>query len=367
MPGDPYTGSRLFFEKKGCAHCHAVNGVGGKRAPELGYGGAPQAGINHLVSAMWNHAGGMWEQMRAEKVPYPDLRNEEMAHLFAFLYTAPYMDEEGDQLNGQSLFRKKGCIRCHSVRGSGGGAGPDLATVKAVSTPVCWTQAMWNHAPAMEKAARQMGVAWPAFENREMNDLLAYVRANSGLPRQKSEVLPADPGRGWQVFRSKSCLACHAVKGKGGHVGPELGPGRQLPLTVLQFGALMWNHSPEMSRAPEAKAPARPTFEGREIADLVAFLASLRNFEPAGSPYVGHTIFSELGCGRCHGAAAEGGSSGPALRGRGQPTTSVTLATAMWRHGPKMNQRARQMGRPWPGLPEDDVADIVAFLNSPVK
>jgi cytochrome c2 len=366
MVGDPHTGSLLFFEKEGCAHCHSVNGFGGKLAPDLGYAGTPQAGINQLVSAMWNHAPRMWERMRKEKLAYPDLGNEEMTHLFAFLYTARYVDEPGDQSKGESLYRKKGCVRCHSVRG-GDGVGPDLAAVKGVDTPIRWTEAMWNHAPAMEKMAQQLGVAWPHFEGREMNDLLSYIRANSSALRRESELLPADPERGWKVFRTKSCIVCHAVKGKGGHVGPELGPNQQRALTVVQFSGLMWNHSPDMWKVPEARVISRPTFHGQEIADLVAFLSSLRYFEPLGSPHMGETIFAERGCDQCHGAYAEGARRGPALRGRGQPTTVITLATALWQHGPKMYQRTQQLGRPWPMLQEGDVGDIVAFLNSPLK
>jgi hypothetical protein len=55
------------------------------------------------------------------------------------------------------------------------------------------------------------------------------------------------------------------------------------------------------------------------------------------------------------------------LRGRGQSTTVITLATALWRHGPKMYQRSRELGRPWPTLKETDVADVLTFLNSPAK
>ena len=363
MVGDPHTGSTLFFGKEGCGHCHSVNGFGGKLAPDLGYAGTPQAGITQLVSAMWNHAPRMWERMRAEKMAYPDLRDEEMAHLFAFLYTARYVDEPGDQSKGQELFHAKGCAHCHTVRG-GEGVGPDLAEVKGVDTPIRWTEAMWNHAPAMEKMAEKMGVTWPHFEGREMNDLLAYIRANSSAPRRETELLPADPNRGWKVLRAKSCIECHAVKGKGGRVGPELGPNHQQPLTVVQFSGLMWNHSPEMWRVAEARSIPRPTFQGREIADVVAFLSTLRYFEPPGSPHIGETIFGDRGCDRCHGARAEGGKGGPALRGHGQITTEITLATALWQHGPKMYQRTQQLGRPWPVLQEEDVGDIVAFLNS---
>jgi mono/diheme cytochrome c family protein len=297
MVGNPHTGS-LLFEREGCAHCHSVNGFGGQLAPDLGYEGEPRSGINALVSAMWNHAPRMWERIRAENLGYPDLGIEEMAHLFAFLYTARYVDEPGDRNKDQALFQKKGCARCHSVNG-GGRVGPDLAAVKGVDTPIRWTEAMWNHAPAMETAAQQMGIAWPRFEDREMNDLVAYIRASSSAMRRESELLPADPDRGWKIFRTKSCIVCHSVKGKGGRAGSELGPNHRRPFTVVQFSALMWNHSPEMWKAPEVPAIPRPTFQGQEIADLVAFLSSLQFFEPLGSQHTGETIFGERGCDTC--------------------------------------------------------------------
>ncbi len=364
MVGDPHVGAKLFFEKEGCAVCHSVNGSGGKIGPDLGFVRTPQGGINQLVCAMWNHAPRMWERMREQKVRYPDLCNEEMAHLFAFLYSSRYVDEPGDDLKGHRLFQTKACVKCHAVNGWGGSAGPDLSQMKGLDTPIRWTQAMWNHAPAMEKTAGEMRIQWPRFQGREMNDLLAYVRSNSQSVRRESELFPADPGRGWKVFRKKGCIGCHAVKGKGGHAGPELGPNRLVPLTLSQFAGLMWNHSPEMWKVPEARSIPRPSFEGREIADLVAFLASLRYFEPVGSPHMGQTVFSERGCDFCHGATGEGGKGGPALRGRGQTTTAITLATALWEHGPKMYERTRQFNRPWPSLQETDIGDVVAFLNS---
>ncbi len=364
MVGSPHVGARLFFEKEGCGHCHSVNGSGGKLAPDLGFAHEPQAGINQLVSAMWNHAPRMWDRMRSEKVAYPDLCNEEMSHLFAFLYMARYVDEPGDEGKGGRLFQTKGCIRCHAIRGSGGEIGPDLSGVEGVDTPIRWTQAMWNHAPAMEKDAARLGLPWPHFADREMNDLLAYIRSNVGGQRRETELLPASPDRGWKLFRSKSCIDCHAVRGKGGHIGPELGPDRQLPLTIVQFAGLMWNHSPQMWEALKTRSIPRPTFQGQEIADIMAFLSSLRYFEPAGSPHMGQTLFTERGCAHCHGVSAEGARGGPSLRGRRQATTSITLATALWEHGPKMYERTRQLGRPWPTLNEADIGDVVAFLNS---
>lgn len=366
MVGDPHIGARLFFDKEGCANCHSVNGVGAGLAPDLGFSQSSQASMNQLVSAMWNHAPRMWQRMSTNKIPYPELSSQEMTHLFAFLYTARYVDEPGNVDTGQRLFMTKGCARCHNLGSGSGEVGPDLASVQGVDTPMRWTQAMWNHAPAMEKGLERLHIPWPLFQGREMNDLLAYIRANSGGQRRETELLPASPERGRKIFESKSCVTCHSVQGKGGHVGPELGTSQSRAVTIVQFAGLMWNHSPAMWRTPEAQSVARPKFEGQEIADLVAFLASLSYFGPTGSPEAGQTRFAERGCGYCHGGQAEGAGGGPALRQKGQHVTAITLAAALWQHGPKMYRRTQEIDRPWPILNEADVGDVAAFLNAPL-
>ncbi len=214
---------------------------------------------------------------------------------------------------------------------------------------------------------QQSGLPWPRFEGRDMNDLLAYIRESSHGPRRERALLPANPNRGWKLFQSKSCIVCHAVNGKGGHIGPDLGPNHPLPLTIVQFAALMWNHSPEMWKAQSHQNIPRPTFDGQQIADLVAFLSSIRYFEPLGSAQVGETLFTERDCNRCHGAAALGTRLGPPLRGRGRAYSTVVLATALWSHGPSMYRRTRELKIPWPFLHEGDIGNLISFLSSPVE
>jgi mono/diheme cytochrome c family protein len=288
-----------------------------------------------------------------------------MAHLFAYLYTARYVDEPGDRLRGQLLFSQKGCIRCHAVGGEGGKVGPELTELGPVVTPIFWAQAMWNHAPAMETHMRQMNITWPSFEDSEMNDLLAYIRRERAGPLRESELLPADPERGWTLFREKACIACHAIGGKGGTTAPDLGAGTPLPPTLTQVAARMWNHSPEMWADMEARDIERPAFEGQEMADLIAFLYSIRYFEITGSPIVGQGLFRGRTCGRCHGADAQGGEFGPNLREQGRVLTPVTLAKALWSHGPRMYLRAKKLGLEWPSLQEGDMGHLLAFLNTP--
>jgi len=354
--GDPGIGARLFFEKDGCAHCHSVNGVGGSLAPDLGFSSTQLTGLNNVVSSMWNHAPRMWERMRAEKIRYPDLNNEDMTHLFAFLYTAHYVDERGDEENGRRLFQKKACGSCHAVGGQGGGPGPDLSSMEGIDTPIRWTQAMWNHAASVEKDVERMHLPWPHFEGREMNDLLAYVRANCCGQRHETELLPANPERGRKLFESNSCSVCHSAA--------ELDSGRQRSLSVVQLAGLAWNHSPATWRGPNARLLARPALQGQDTADLVAFLASLGYFDPAGSPSRGQMLFSDRGCSYCHGDRAQGTQAGPAIRSRGRSLNAITLATALWQHGSEMYRRSRELGRAWPTMNESDVADVMVFLNS---
>ena len=146
---------------------------------------------------------------------------------------------------------------------------------------------------------------------------------------------------------------------------PQPGGHLKLSLSLIQFGGLMWNHSPEMWRGRPAPSVPRPTFDGREMADLMAFVDTLRYFEPLGAPQAGERLFGARGCGHCHGSRAEGTRQGPALRKPGRPFTSLGLATGLWVHGPKMYRHTQKLGVSWPTLEESDVGDLVAFLSNP--
>jgi hypothetical protein len=43
------------------------------------------------------------------------------------------------------------------------------------------------------------------------------------------------------------------------------------------------------------------------------------------------------------------------------------MAAALWRHGPAMFRRTRDLGLPWPVLAENDVGDLITFLNTSSK
>ncbi|MBI1737880.1 MAG: c-type cytochrome [Acidobacteria bacterium] len=364
LVGDPKAGAEAF-RQKGCSDCHAVCGMGTKLAPDLAMKSSAGSNMNLLVTRLWNHVPIMWQQFEKKGKEFPRITAEETADLFAYLYSACYARESGNSARGKVLFSRKGCIRCHRIEDEGGKVGPDLKSIGPVDTPIFWVQEMWNHAPAMEADMREFKLAWPRFDGEEMNDLLAYIREERAGPQRESDLLPADPDRGWTLFQKKGCIACHAVRGQGGSAGPDLGTGRPLPPTLTQVAGQMWNHSPEMWARMKKERIDRPVFEGREMADVIAFLYSLRSYELGGSPSVGKALFNERKCSRCHGAEGRGGEVGPNLRRRGRLLTPVNLARALWAHGPEMYRKSTQLGVGWPTMKQGDLEHLLAFLNAP--
>jgi cytochrome c2 len=92
-----------------------------------------------------------------------------------------------------------------------------------------------------------------------------------------------DPQAGARVFDAKGCVKCHAVRGVGGKVGPDLGRALR-PRTFYDLAAALWNHASKMAwnhsfiTAPPAgreHAPW-PTFRGEDMADLMAYLRSFK-------------------------------------------------------------------------------------------
>lgn len=355
--GSAVRGARLFLEK-GCARCHAADGRGGSSAKDLGAEPSESSSPDQLVVAMWNHAPRMWDRVRAEQLEVPDIDAQEMADLLAYVDAARFSDETGEPARGRLLFESKACASCHAPpTATGAGAPRAPEALRKASSTVDWVAAMWNH-PSLP-----VGDERPRFEGREMNDLLAFLR---GDRVEKAGAGPpiGDPDRGWTLFRQKGCASCHSSESAQGRLDPRLAPGRGLPPTIVQLAGTMWNHAGSRGASPDSRRSEPPNLDGRDVADLVGFLYAFRDAEPGGSAAAGKMLFEGRGCDRCHGVQAEGTRLGPRIRGRGRTYTSISFATALWRHGPRMYVRARELGLSWPELSEGDVGDLVTFLKS---
>ena len=192
----------------------------------------------------------------------------------------------------------------------------------------------------------------------------ALLLAALALPSHSGDL--GNPMKGQSLFVSKRCVECHAIRGKGGRVGPDLGR-TAVKGSFYDLVAAMWNHTAIMEGKMAESRIVRPSFEAEELGDLVAFLYFLNYFDEPGNAAAGRALFSQKGCIQCHRIGLEGGNSAPRLDRipRGMPP--LQLARDLWNHGPTMVPLMRAKGLAVPTFNENEILNLFAFLRSQGK
>jgi len=351
------------FAAKGCGQCHAIRGMGPVTGPDLARMRLG-TGFYDIGAAMWNHLPRMTAEMRQARMERQRLTAREATDLIAFLFTAQYRDESGDAKAGERLFASKGCAQCHAAGGAGAAVGPALDPLKRANSPVLVAAAMWNHGPAMAETMRARGIPRPTLEGKELLDIIAYVTATArDAGGDTAQVVPGTPAKGQALFAERHCATCHAVAGKGGKVGPDLGrSGHHVSLT--EFAARMWNHGPKMWTAMKQRGLEVPKLSGQDTADILAYLYTAHYFDPTASAQRGSRALSDKGCTTCHSVNGKGGKVAADFATSNVVGSPGSLIAGMWNHGPLMESAAQQQGVSWPVLQGRELADIAASLNS---
>ena len=354
-------GSRVFGGK-GCARCHAINGLGGAIGPDLGRSPASRSYYD-FATAMWNHLPAMVERMGELGIERPRMSAWEIGDLIAFLFWLDYFDPPGDADVGNRVFIDKGCVACHQVHGVGGVDGPALDFLSQYGTPIQVATAMWNHGSTMAEAMEARGITRPTFTGPELTDVIAFLKAASpGLPEGPLYVMPGRAEAGRARFVDKGCIQCHRVPGGGGGPGPDLAArGRQWSL--IQFAAAMWNKEPTMTSAMRERGISVPQLTAGEMADVVAYLSSLQYFGEAGNPELGERRILAKGCLDCHSWFGRGGPSGDLGR-RDAFESPAEVIAAMWNH--ILVSPTDPGGRlvTWPTFSPAEMADLAAYLQT---
>lgn len=343
---DSQRGEELF-QTQGCIQCHAINGRGGKEAPDPGRRIARGYTPALLASTMWNHAPAMWSVMRRQGIERVDLDSQQAADLLALFTSSRFFDRPGDAARGKQAFHRSRCAECHGIETSNAADAAPVAKWRALGDPIALAESMWNHAGKMRQEFAARNIPWPELTGQELSDMLVYLR---NLPATRTIIwrLQTSTGdTGEALFKVKGCSECHT-----GNLDLR---SRLKGRTLTDIAAAMWNHAPKMKGAAIR-------FDTGEMNEILSYLWCLRLLDEGGNSRRGEKLFAEKHCSACHGDKS---GDAPDLRTRNdQEHTSLTMISALWKHGPAMLDRMREKGFLWPRLTADDMSDLIAFLNS---
>jgi mono/diheme cytochrome c family protein len=171
---------------------------------------------------------------------------------------------------GARLFRELHCENCHSVRGRGGVAGPDLALGSPVRD-IAWMKGHFGNPQTVVPGALRVA----ALLDDETQDLIAYIEELRG-GGTFSEQAP-------RQFR-RYCSECHRLGDKGGDKGPDLSAigdarGRSFIHRYIEDPKQILTNT----RMPAFLAPDGPLTH-QQIEDIARYLAAQRSTASAGEP-----------------------------------------------------------------------------------
>jgi mono/diheme cytochrome c family protein len=303
----------------------------------------------------------------------------------------------GDARIGGALYRAN-CSGCHGLNGEGGQIGVSL---RAPGFLAIVSDDMLAETILRGRANTAMP-AWRQFDNRDVSDLLAFIRGWQPLRSQRDEVLrfltqsrsPSarlrmvsrrdDPGSsgpfaqrgaedhrpsaatGLTLYRSR-CTVCHGELGEG-KIGPSIN--NQAVLSVVSNEFL---HDTIVRGRPGTAMPAWRQLSSEDIADVIALLRSWQTEPSMDLPEVrvqgdrqnGELLYAGV-CASCHGPHAEG-ALGPQLANAVFLDTISDAALVQWisfgRPGTQMRPHLRgQQGNA--DLSRSQIEDIATYLRS---
>jgi len=164
------------------------------------------------------------------------------------------------------------------------------------------------------------------------------------LPVQSAEWWPK---AGWKIIYEGGCLGCHALWGMGNPGGTDLAR------LTDQHRMAKWPITHKRYLAKEF--PAWSPQEMRQ--QLASFLRFISSLDGPGNPSQGERIFYQKRCYFCHGKLA------PDLSQQAYLVNPVAWLTLMWNHAPQMKETMDRLGLKWPYLSNNDLTDLIAYLN----
>jgi mono/diheme cytochrome c family protein len=337
---DSVRGEELF-QSLPCIRCHSINGTGGSRGPDLAKRLKHEYSPAAIAARMWNHAPTMWSALTEQGLAIEPLGQQAAADLFGYFYSLRFFDRPADAMRGKRLFDRQRCSECHGLDSSEVVAAKPVSQWTSLERPLVFAAHIWGHAANMGQVFNDNDVKREGLKGQQLADIIMYLRSlpqtTKRTPRMDSEI-----SDGAELLQSKGCLVCHKAK---------FDLARRLRSKMVNdVAASMWNH------AKIRQTAHLNTDEMRQIMDQ---LWTQQVLEPAGDIEAGRDVFGNR-CAVCH----NGSGIAPTLVDRKGKVSVVSIVSSLWTHGPKMLARLQQNNSEWPKFTTEQMADVIAFLNS---
>jgi mono/diheme cytochrome c family protein len=289
----------------------------------------------------------MWAAFARRGLTRPELSEQQAADIFAYFFSAGYFDPPGNARRGGEVFQLKRCRDCHGISSPVHPVAKPLAAWPSLDDPVALAQDMWNHSREMYSALGDRSIPNPSLTSRDISDILAYSRTLPGRRAGQTHSTSVSAETGPALYGAKGCAGCHT-----GVLALEERPTRY---GLTEFAAAMWNHP---WKTPNILKP----LSYDEMSSLVGYLFSRQFFEERGDIEHGRHVYALKKCGACHDQALNGAPPVSRMVGR---MTSYGMVVALWRHGPAMEARMKQLRIAWPRFSSREMADLTAYLHGP--
>lgn len=180
-------------------------------------------------------------------------------------------------IRGKHLFDRNNCMGCHTIMGEGAYYAPELTKVYD-RRGEAFIRSMLTDPEAMYPGQRKM-VKYP-FSDQDKTDMVSFLKwigemDLNGFPAKPSfgQALASNthPGASRPKIYNQVCVACHAIGGQGGAIGPALdGVGDRRDPKYISA----WLANPAALK-PDAKMPKLPLSES-DITELTSFLSQMK-------------------------------------------------------------------------------------------
>ena len=271
VSGSERRGRRLL-QIKGCVSCHRFGGVGGSSGPDL-IATDEYLSPLRLAESMWNHGPKLVAEMEQRGIERPEFYGNEFMDLAAGVrsFMRPTRVpagsfDLGNPVLGAGLVETKDCLKCHDSQ-PGRGSAPGFEAMDLDYSVTELAGKMWNHGPAMWQSMKDQRIDFPIFAAGEMANILAYLY---GLKLEDDRGVAA---RGERLVEQKDCVLCHSAARRTETGAPDLANLGHVDSPEALI-AKMWNHAPKMHQRSREQRLLWPRLEGRDMADLYAYLRS---------------------------------------------------------------------------------------------